>query len=135
MAMVRYTLEIPITRKHQQAVANAQLRQKRIDRANLNAMTAARIAKRRGFNVISSIGHEQGKCGEPIQNLCTRFWSREALQQLLQYQPCGQHRFAALNRLNQRGDLGSRRRSITSQRKGPDAGINEETQPPERSDL
>jgi hypothetical protein len=61
-------------------VANAQLRQERIDRANLNAMTAARVAKRRGFDVIGSIGHEEGKCGEPIQNLLTCFWSREALQ-------------------------------------------------------
>jgi hypothetical protein len=78
--MVCYTLKIPIARKHQQAVANAQLRQQRIDRANLNAMTAAGVAKRCGFDVIGSIGHEEGKCGEPIQNLRTRFWSSEALQ-------------------------------------------------------
>jgi hypothetical protein len=78
--MVRYTLKIPIARKHRQAVANAQLRQERIDHANLNAMTAACAAKRCGFDVIGSIGHEEGKCGEPIQNLLTRFWSREALQ-------------------------------------------------------
>ena len=56
------------------------MRQERIDRANLNAMTTAVIAKRRGFDVIGSIRHEEGKCGEPIQNLLTRFWSREALQ-------------------------------------------------------
>jgi hypothetical protein len=43
-------------------------------------MTAARAAKRCGFDVIGSIGHEEGKRGEPIQNLLTRFWSREALQ-------------------------------------------------------
>jgi hypothetical protein len=78
--MVCYTLKIPITRKHQQAVADAQLRQERIDRANLNAMTTAGIAKRRGFDVIGSIGHKEWKCGEPIQNLLTRLWSREALQ-------------------------------------------------------
>jgi hypothetical protein len=78
--MVCYAQKIPIARKHQQAVANAQLRQERIDRANLNAMAAARVAKRCGFDVIRSIGHEQRKCGEPIQNLLTRFWSREALQ-------------------------------------------------------
>jgi len=78
--MVTYTLKIPITRKHRQAVADAQLRQERIDRANLNAMTTAGIAKCRGFDVIGSIRHEEGKCGEPIQNLPTRFWSREALK-------------------------------------------------------
>ncbi len=77
--MVCYTLKIPITRKHQQAVADAQLRQERIDRANLSAMTTTRIAKRRGFDVIGSIGHEEGKRGKPIHNLLTRLWSREAL--------------------------------------------------------
>jgi hypothetical protein len=116
-------------------VADAQLRQQRIDRANLDAMTAARIAKRRRFDVIGSIGHEEGKCGEPIQNLLTRLWSREALQELLQYQACRQDRFAALNRPEQGGDLWSRRGPVTSQRKGPDAGVNEETQLRERSDL
>ena len=133
--MVCYTLKIPITRKHQQAVADAQLRQERIDRANLNAITTARVAKRRGFDVIGSIGHEEGKCGEPLQDLLTGFRSREALQQLLQYQTCRQDRFAALNRLNQRGDLWSRRRPVTSQCKGPHAGVHEETQLRERSDL
>lgn len=74
------TLEISIARQHQQAVVDAQLRQERIDRANLNAVTTAPVAKPRGFDVIGSIGHEEGKCGEPIENLLTRFWSREALQ-------------------------------------------------------
>jgi hypothetical protein len=78
--MVRYALKIPVTRKHQQAVADAQLRQERIDRANLNAMTAAGVAKHSGFDVIGSIGNEERQRGEPIQNLLTRFWAREALQ-------------------------------------------------------
>lgn len=78
--MVCYALKIPIAREHQQAVANAQLRQERIDRANLNAMAAACVAKRCSFDVIGSIGHQQRKCGEPIQNLLTSCWSSEALQ-------------------------------------------------------
>jgi hypothetical protein len=49
--MVCHTLKIRIAREHQQAVANAQLRQERIDRANLNTMTAAQVAKRCGFDV------------------------------------------------------------------------------------
>jgi hypothetical protein len=77
-AMLCYALKIPVARQHQQAVADTQLRQERIDRANLNAMTTAGVTKRRGIDVIGSIGHEEGKCGEPIQNLLTRFWSREA---------------------------------------------------------
>jgi hypothetical protein len=78
--MACYTLKIPIARQHQQLMADTQLGQQRIDHANLNAMTTARIAKRRRFDVIGSVGHEEGECGEPIQNLLTRLWSREALQ-------------------------------------------------------
>jgi len=133
--MVRDTLKILIARQHEQAMADAQLSQERIDRAYLNAMTTARVAKRRGFNMIGPVWHEEGKCGEPLQNLLMRLRSREALQQLLQYETCRQDRFAALNRLNQRGDVWSGRRPITSQRKGPDAGVHEETQLRERSDL
>jgi len=61
-------------------MADTQLREERIDRADLNAMTTAGIAKRRRFDVIGSIGHEKGKRGEPIHNLLTRLWCREALQ-------------------------------------------------------
>lgn len=61
-------------------MADTQLRQERIDSANLHTMTTARIAKRRRFDVIGSIGHEEGKCGEPIQKLLTCLRSREALQ-------------------------------------------------------
>jgi hypothetical protein len=67
--MICYSLKIPI-----------QLRQERIYRANLNGVTTAGVAKRRGFDAISSIGDEEGKCGEPIQNLLTRLWPRETLQ-------------------------------------------------------
>jgi hypothetical protein len=76
--MVCHTVKVPITRQHQYAVADTQLREEGIDRATLNAMTTAGIAKRRGFNVIGSVGHEEGKCGEPIQNPLTRFRSKEA---------------------------------------------------------
>jgi hypothetical protein len=41
----------------QQAVADTQLHQERIDRANLNAMTTASVAKCRGVDVIGSIEH------------------------------------------------------------------------------
>jgi len=78
--MACYTLKIPIARQHRQPMADTQLRQQCVDRADLNAMTTASIAKRRRFDVIGSIGHEEGECGEPIQDLLTCLWSREALQ-------------------------------------------------------
>jgi len=38
-------------------MADAQLRQERIDRANLDAMSGPGISQGRGFDVIGSIGH------------------------------------------------------------------------------
>ena len=67
---------------------------------NLNAMTAACVADVSGFDVIGSIRDEEGKGGEPLQNLLTRFGSRKPLQQLLQHQARRQDRFTVLNRLN-----------------------------------
>ena len=76
-AMVCDALKVVIARQHYQVVADAQLRQESIDRANLNAMTAACVADVSGFDVIGSIRHEEGKGGEPLQNLLTRFGSRK----------------------------------------------------------
>jgi hypothetical protein len=98
--MVCDALKVVIARQHHQVVADAQLRQESIDRANLNAMTAACVADVSGFDVIGSIRHEEGKGGEPLQNLLTRFGSRKPLQQLLQHQARRQDRFTVLNRLN-----------------------------------
>ena len=105
--MVCDALKIVIARQHQQVVADTQLRQERIDRAYLNAMTTAYVAKGRGFDVIGSIRHEEGKSGESLQNLFTRLGSRKALQQLLYHQSRRQDRLAVLNRLHQGSDLRS----------------------------
>ena len=94
--MVCDAAKIQITRQHKQAMANAQLRQERIDRANLNAMSAARVSKGRGFDVIGSIGHEDGKRGETVYYLLTCFRTGEPLEKLLQDQSCSQDRLATL---------------------------------------
>jgi len=116
-------------------MADAQLGQERVDRTNLNAVTTAGVAQRSRFDVIRSIRDEEGKRREPIQDLLACLWSRETLQKLLQHQAGRQDRFAVFNRLNQSRSLWSRRRSLTSERKGPNTGINEETQLRERSVL
>ena len=54
-------------------MAYAQLRQKRIDRASVNALSATVIFSGRGLDVIGSIGYEEGECGEPLQCLLTCF--------------------------------------------------------------
>jgi hypothetical protein len=94
------TPKILIARQHPQAVADAQLRQERIDRTNLDAMTTTAVAKRRRSDVIRSIGQEEGKRREPLQNPLTGLWSRKALQQLLQYQASRQDQLTAFDRLD-----------------------------------
>jgi hypothetical protein len=130
-----HTLKVPIAGKHRQAVADAQLPQERVDRTNLNAAATAGVTQRRGFDVVRSIRDEEGKRGDPIQNLLACLWSGETLQRFLEHQAGRQDRFAVLNCLNQSRGLWSRRWTIASQRKGPDNGIDEETQLRERSVL
>ncbi len=107
--MLCHSLKIPIARQHPQTVANAQLRQNRVDSPNLNAIATACIAKRSRFDMIRPVRDEEGKCGKPVQNLRARFRSREALEKLLQYQAGGQHQLAVMKRLGEGGDLGDRR--------------------------
>jgi hypothetical protein len=60
-------------------VADAQLRQERVDRTNLDAVTTAGIAQRRGFNVVRSIRHEERERRETIQDLLACLWPRKSL--------------------------------------------------------
>jgi hypothetical protein len=77
--VICHALKVPIARKHQQAVVDAQLGQERVDRTNLNPVSTADVAQRRRFDVIRSIRDEKGKRREPIQNLLACLWSRETL--------------------------------------------------------
>jgi hypothetical protein len=55
--MVCDALEVIVASEHQQAVANAQLRKQRIDRANLYAMATTGIAQFHRMNVILSMAN------------------------------------------------------------------------------
>lgn len=98
-------------------------------------MTSARVTKQRSFCVIGSIGNEQWKRGEPIENLVARFRPGEALKEFLKNQACRKNEFAILKCPAQSDHMSGVGGRIAPQRERPDTGVNKDTQSRERSDL
>jgi hypothetical protein len=103
-------------------VARASLCQKRIDGPYLNTMTSACVAKQRSFRVVRSIGDDQRKRGELIQNLFARLRRGEASKEFLEDQAGRKNEFAALKSPAQREDSRDVGGCIASQRERPDTG-------------
>ena len=68
---------------------DAQLREQRVDGAELDAGPTAEVAQFRGPDVVLPVGLKQRKGGEPLDDLLLGLGSREALQQLLENQARG----------------------------------------------
>jgi hypothetical protein len=86
-------LKILICTEQSQVVTNTQLRDQCIDCAHLNPGSTAGIAKSGRGDVVLTIGYEERQAGEVLEDLVPRLRSREALQQLLKNQACGDDRF------------------------------------------
>jgi hypothetical protein len=61
--------EILVRGQHCQVVANAQLRQKRVDRPDLHALSAAAVPQLRRIDVIVAIRHDERQRGKAIDDL------------------------------------------------------------------
>ena len=85
--------------------------------------------------MVGSIGNEQRKRGELIQNLVARLRSGEALKEFLENQAGRKNEFAILKSPAQREDRRDVGGCIAPQRERPDTGVNKETQSRDRSDL
>ena len=116
-------------------MADAKLREQRINGPDLHAGAAARIAQIGGGDVIVPIRREKGQRREAGQELCARPWAREALQQFLQDEAGGEDRLAAFNGANQGIGLLGGGSGISSKGQRPDARINKEAQSRERPRL
>ena len=68
---------------------DAQLREQRIDGANLNSGSTTGVSQRSGEDVVFAVGLEQRKCSKALDDLRAGFRPGETLQQLLQYEPRG----------------------------------------------
>ena len=93
-------MEISISRQHRQLVAQAELCQKGIDRANLDTRTATFVAQLRRLDVIGPVGGKHRQRSEAIEDAGTVARSGEALQQLLQYKTGGDQHLARFDRAN-----------------------------------
>jgi hypothetical protein len=80
--------KIVVHREHRQIVAEAKLREQRINGSDLEACAVATVPQVRSFDVVRAIRNYERNSVESIQDLCPSFWARKALQQLLEDNPC-----------------------------------------------
>ena len=83
-AVRRSELEIVVGAQQRQIVSNAQLRQQRVDRADLNTCSAASVAQLGGCYMVFAIRLQQRKRCEALDDLLARFRPVESLKQLLE---------------------------------------------------
>ena len=130
-----HSREIPIGCEHDQVVANAELRKQGVDRPDLRAAAPAGITQLGSGNVILPVGSHERQGRETINYFLPRLRSSEALEQFLQHEAGCEQRLPALECFRERCNFGDGVRRITTQCQGPHAGVDEQIQPRDRSDL
>ena len=97
--------EVIVRRKKRQVMPNAELRQDRIDGANLDSRAATAIAKLGGLDMVLAVWRKQRQGAEALDDLTAVARPGKALEQLLQHQASGDHRVAAFESAPQGADL------------------------------
>lgn len=127
--------EIVVGREQRQFMADAKLREKGVDRAELHPHAPTTVAQVRGVNVVLPVRNEERQGREPLDDVSPCARASEPLQEFLQDQPRGHHYFAALQGAAQGLCFRRRRRGVSTKRERPDARIDEQAHPRERSPL
>jgi hypothetical protein len=127
--------KVPIGRQHREVVAEAELRQQRVDRADLNAAASAFVSQSGCVHMVEPVRNEQRQLSEPIEDLLAIPRSGEALQNFLQNQSGGHEFLAGFDGTDQFASFVRGGGCVTPERQRPDAGIDKEAQPRERSAL
>ena len=117
------------------ATSDGQVGDEGIDRADLNTSGTQRVAHARRSDVIFARGREVLQRSEHLDDLRPGSFRDDALEQFLQDQPGGGDDLTTGERIAQRPDLGHIRRSVPAQRERPDARVDEQAHPRERSAL
>jgi hypothetical protein len=99
--------------------------EKRVDRPDLHALSAAVVPQLGRIDVIVAVRHDEGQRRKALDDLGPALGPGEALQELLQDEAGRQECFAALKSPHQHPDLGSIGRPVPPQRERPDAGVDE----------
>ena len=75
--------KIGVGRQQGELGADAQLRQQRVDRADLKSAAATIVPQLGSSNVISALGHEERERRKPLDDCVSRPRPAEPLKQLL----------------------------------------------------
>jgi hypothetical protein len=127
--------EVLVCAQERQLVPNAQLRQQRVDGADLHTRSSASVAQHSGGNVILAIGLKQRKRGKTLDDLSLSLRPRESLKQLLQHQASRHYNISAYQRVFERVHRGLRGLGVTSQCQRPNAGVHHQRHVRDRSAL
>lgn len=115
--------------------SDGQVGDEGINRADLNTNGAQRVADARGGDVVIAGGRQVLQHSERFRDLCPGSLWDDALEQFLKDHPGGGNDLTTGERISQRPDLRDVRRSVSAQSERPDARIDEQAHPRERSAL
>ena len=115
--------------------SDCQVGNEGIDRADLNTCGTQRVAHARRSDMIFARGREVLQCSEHLDDLRPGSFRDDALEQFLQDHSGDGDDFPTGERIPQRPDLRQIRGSVPAQREGPDARVDEQAHPRERSAL
>ena len=121
-----------VGRQHRQVVAETELRQQRVDSADLHAAAPALVSEFGRVNMVAAVGNQQRQSGEPVEYLRPASRSGEALQKFLQDEPGGHELLAGFDGANQFARFIRRGGGVAPESERPDAGIDKEAQRRER---
>lgn len=130
----RHVLEVPVGAEHREVVAQAELCQENVDGPDLHSVPSAGRAQVRRGDVVVPVRHEERQRRKPFQDRLARLRSPEALQDLLQDQTGRADRLAPPQRTRELLD-DRVVRPVPSHRQRPNAGVDEEAHPRDRSAL
>ncbi len=116
-------------------MTDAESGKQRVDCRNLNTTSAAVVAQVGRCHMILAVGNQERERSESVQNCLAIFRTRQALQQLLQYEPCRQDRFAGFEGVVECAYLCRSGRRIAPKCQGPNAGVDKQAQSRPRSAL
>src|SRR5207253_383308 len=97
IAMPRYMAEVAVGRQHRQFIADAELRQQRIDRPDLDSCATAPVAQLGSRDVVVPLRNKERQCRKTIQYATAGPRPGKALQQFLQYDAGGKQHLAGFD--------------------------------------
>jgi hypothetical protein len=133
--MEGHRLEVAVGRQKLKAMADRKACKEGVDRADLDAVTAAMVPERRGLDVILDLGHEDRQDPEFREDSLSLRRPVESLKELLDHEARRDEHVLPREAPVESSHFRSRGRRRAPQRQRPDAGVDENVHDRERSAL